>query len=71
MSVFLTGQSQVINYSALLTHQNLSNLPIKNSVKGNEVISESLQHWDNSFQPGTVELSVPLVFVNFAYVPAP
>lgn len=44
MSVFLTGQSQVINYSALLTHQNLSNLPIKNSVKGNEVISESLQH---------------------------
>lgn len=44
MSVFLTRQGQVINYSAPLAHQSLNNLPMKNSVKKNEeVISESLQ----------------------------
>lgn len=57
MSVFLTRQSQVINYRALFAHQTLSNLPMKNSVNGNEkVTSESLQDQDSSFQPDTVEL---------------
>lgn len=41
MSNFLARQGQVINYSALLTHQNL---PMENNVKRNEVIGPAEWH---------------------------